>query len=193
MISVAKLCVLLTAGAVAMAADPAAAADASQNVEPLRMPKRWTATVEASKLNVRGGPGDGYPVIETLEQGAAVTVVSQSGAWIRLDRPEEAWVARAFVNLPKDFMAPLFGEADNAFLDWAAATGHFEEVSVEDDGRLSVILVRPLYDDPDKVEQVARDVACTFRERTEVEGIVSVTVWAPGGPAAGLVQQVKCP
>jgi Bacterial SH3 domain len=161
--------------------------------EPIRAPKVWMAVVNANKLNVRGGPGDGFKVVETLELGANVGVTGQSGTWVRLDRPIEAWVARNFLKLPNDFLSPLFRDADNAFLDWAAATGNFEELSVESEGRLSVILTRPLYADMDKLEKVARDTACAFRERTTFPGVVRLTVWAPDGPSAGLVRQVNCP
>lgn len=182
----------------ALATAQTLAAEALDNVaagksEPIRAPKVWMATVNANKLNVRSGPGDGFKVVETLEIGASVGVVSQSGTWVRLDRPIEAWVARVFLKLPSDFLSPLFRDTDNAFLDWAAATGNFEELSVEAEGRLSVILARPLYDDMGKLEKIARDTACAFRDRTTYPGVVQLTVWAPDGPSAGLVRQVNCP
>ncbi len=160
---------------------------------PIRAPKSWLATVTARRLNVRSGPGEGYSVVETLEQGATVSAIAKSGDWIRLDRAGEAWVARGFLKLPDDFMRPLFREADNAFLDWAAATGNFEELSVESDGRLSVIMTRTLYADPVRLEKVARDTACAYRDSAAHRGDVQVTVWAADGPAAGLVRQVRCP
>lgn len=182
----------------ALAVTEAMAADAFDKVavgksEPIRAPKVWMATVNANKLNVRSGPGDGFKVVETLELGASVGVVGQSGTWVKLDRPVEAWVARMFLKLPSDFLSPLFRDADNAFLDWAAATGNFEELSVEAEGRLSVILARPLYADMDKLEKIARDTACAFRDRTTYPGVVQLTVWAADGPSAGLVRQVNCP
>lgn len=179
------------AGVASLSAAAQIADTAAQN-DVIRMPKSWPALVAANKLNVRGGPGDNYKVVETLELGATVNVIGQSGTWIRLDRPVEAWVARVFLKLPPDFLTPLFDEADNAFLDWAAGTGLFEEVSVEGDGRLAVVMSPSLYGDRAKLEQVARDAACMFRERTKYAGAVSLTVWAQGGPAAGLVHQVQC-
>ena len=193
MIPTTTLGTIVFAAALVVAGGPLLAADAIDKDGPIRAPKSWLATVAASKLNVRSGPGDGFKVVETLELGATVGVIGQSGTWIRLDRPGEAWAARVFLKLPNDFLTPLFKDADNAFLDWAAATGNFEELSVEAEGRLSVILVRPLYADLDKLEKVARDTACAFRDRTTYPGVVQLTVWAPEGPSAGLVRQVRCP
>jgi len=45
--------------------------------------------VTARTLNVRGGPGDGFPVVGTLARGDIVEAVDEKGGWIRLkdDQP----------------------------------------------------------------------------------------------------------
>ncbi|MBM3559086.1 MAG: SH3 domain-containing protein [Alphaproteobacteria bacterium] len=51
--------------------------------------RSWQATVTARTLNVRGGPGDGFPVVGTLARGDIVEAVDEKGGWIRLkdDQP----------------------------------------------------------------------------------------------------------
>lgn len=40
----------------------------------------------ASKLNIRTGPGTNYDIIDTLEAGDSVTVVSTAGdAWVTIE------------------------------------------------------------------------------------------------------------
>ncbi len=90
-------------------------------------------------------------------------------------------------------MAPRFTEAQNAFLEWASETGELQEISVDGAGRLSIILLPPLYEDLGQAEQVARKIACAYRERLRVEEPATVTVWSEHGPAAGWVLQARCP
>lgn len=155
--------------------------------------KSWTGTVTARVLNVRAGPGEGYDILDTLERGQKVEVRDQEGRWIRLSRDDEAWVYRAFVRLPKDFMAPLFTQAQNAFLEWAAETGDLQEISVDGEGKLSVILVPALYEEPGRIKEIARTIACAYRTRLKMDTPVLVTVWSEYGPAAGWVMQARCP
>ncbi len=163
------------------------AADALEHVP------TWTATVTARKLNVRDGPGEGYAIVDNLRSGDTIEVFDQEGRWIRLWRDDEAWVYRAFISLPPEFMAPRFTEAQNAFLEWASETGELQEISVDGAGRLSIILLPPLYEDLGRAEQVARKIACAYRERLKVEEPATVTVWSEHGPAAGWVLQARCP
>lgn len=156
-------------------------------------PQSWTATVTARLLNVRGGPGEGYDIVGTLERGQQIEVHHQDGRWIKLLRDDEAWVYRAFVRLPKDFMAPLFTQAQNAFLEWAAETGDLQEISVDGEGKLSVILVSALYEEPGRIMEIARRIACAYRDRMKMEAATLVTVWSEHGPAAGWVLQASCP
>ena len=44
-------------------------------------------TVKPKKLNLRGGPGENYSVIGTLEKGAAVKEIQTKGAWMEIEPP----------------------------------------------------------------------------------------------------------
>ncbi len=155
--------------------------------------KSWTGTVTARVLNVRGGPGEGYDIVETLLLGQKIEVHDQEGRWLRLLSEDEAWVYRAFVRLPKDFMAPTFTQAENAFLEWAAERGDLQEISVDGAGKLSVILVTAIYEEPGRIKEIARQIACAYRTRLKMEATTLVTVWSEHGPAAGWVMQARCP
>jgi uncharacterized protein YgiM (DUF1202 family) len=48
-------------------------------------------TVKPKKLNVRGGPGENYSVIGTMERGAAVKEVSVKGDWTEIEPPPGAF------------------------------------------------------------------------------------------------------
>jgi len=155
--------------------------------------KSWEGTISARSLNVRAGPGESYEIVAKLKRGDKVVAVDQSGRWVRLEGDAAAWVHRSFVRLPKDFMAPEFSAAENDFLDWAAETGDLTEIAVDGKGALALVLREDLYADAGAVETVARQIACGYRERVKVEGPVTVTVWAPGGPATGVAGRFSCP
>ncbi|MHA1566486.1 MAG: SH3 domain-containing protein [Alphaproteobacteria bacterium] len=161
--------------------------------EPLRVRGIWQGVITARSLNVRGGPGENYDIVSKLKRGAKVEAVDAIGRWVRLNMEGEAWVHRRFVKLPEDFMAPAFSDAENAFLDWAAARGDLEEVSVDDDGRISVVLTAEQGDDAAVAATIARDVGCGYREQLAYELPVTVTVWPEAGPAEGWVAQASCP
>lgn len=46
-----------------------------------------TKTVKPKKLNLRGGPGENYSIIGSLEKGAAVKEIQTRGAWIEIEPP----------------------------------------------------------------------------------------------------------
>jgi uncharacterized protein YgiM (DUF1202 family) len=50
-----------------------------------------TKTVKPKKLNLRGGPGENYSVIGTLEKGATVKEVSVKGDWMAIEAPAGAF------------------------------------------------------------------------------------------------------
>lgn len=161
--------------------------------EAKKQAQSWTATVTARLLNVRGGPGKNYDILYSLKRGEKVEVYEQNGRWIRLLRQEEAWVHRAFIRLPKDFMTPFFTPAQNAFLEWAAETGNLEEISIDDDDKVSVILVSSLYKEPERIKEISHQIACAYRDRLKTDAPILVTVWSEHGPAAGWVIQARCP
>ena len=57
----------------------------------------YAATVTASVLNVRRGPGYGYHVIATVRKGTHVHVVSRSGAWSKINSPRTGWCYSAYL------------------------------------------------------------------------------------------------
>jgi SH3-like domain-containing protein len=54
-------------------------------------------TVIPRRLNLRGGPGENYSVLGTLERGAAVAELQRQGEWIEIRPPDTAY---AFVAAP---------------------------------------------------------------------------------------------
>ncbi len=161
--------------------------------EPRRVRGLWQGVITARSLNVREGPGENYEIVDKLKRGAKVEAVDAIGTWVRLNVEGEAWVSKRFVKLPEDFMAPAFSDEENAFLDWAAARGDLEEISVDGDGRISVVLNPEQGDDPAVAAEIARDVGCGYREQLAYEPVVTVTVWPEAGPAEGWVAQASCP
>ncbi|MCD7845594.1 MAG: SpoIID/LytB domain-containing protein [Oscillospiraceae bacterium] len=48
-------------------------------------PDAWcTASITASGVNLRSGPGTSYSVVATMSQGTSVTIVGQSGEWYKV-------------------------------------------------------------------------------------------------------------
>ena len=166
-------------------------------------PKRsWEGTIRVKDLNVRGGPGEGHDLVATLKRGDKIVAVDQSGRWVRViglkgegggeDAPDiDAWVHRSFVNLPKDFMAPTFGDAENAFVDWAIARGDLAELSIESGKRLSVRLAEETAQK--QAGLIAFEIGCAYREQLKIADPVTVTVWTSKGAVAGWLAQVSCP
>lgn len=79
-----------------------------------------TKTVKVKKLNLRGGPGENYSVIGTLEKGAVVKDIQTKGAWLEIEPPagtfafvaaqylkQEAPAAPAPVPTPEPAPAPV--------------------------------------------------------------------------------------
>ncbi|NKB48788.1 MAG: SH3 domain-containing protein [Alphaproteobacteria bacterium] len=164
--------------------------------------RTWQGTIRVKKLNVRGGPGEGYDIVAKLKRGDKVTAVDQSGRWVRViglktddgdeNSPEiEAWVHKSFLNLPKDFLAPAFGDEENAFVDWAIARGDLAELSIEGAERLSVVLGEET--NTDHASLIAFEVGCAYRSQLKITEPVTVTVWTAKGAAAGWLAQISCP
>jgi len=157
--------------------------------------RSWDATISARTLNVRAGPGEGHPIVGKLKRGDAARAFDEDGRWVHVrdfdDTGAEGWVHRSFVRLPKDFMAPAFGEAENAFLEWASERGDLSEVSVEADDRISIVLGDGVA--VDQADAIARDVACAWRDLLSPKIAVTATVWPDTGPGAGWLTQTRCP
>lgn len=74
------------------------------------IPPTWTATgtrqpwvdgeiANARDLNVRAGPGTGYPVLRILGRGEPVRVVARDpgGSWGKIESPLAGWIHLSFV------------------------------------------------------------------------------------------------
>ncbi len=48
-------------------------------------------TVKAKKLNVRGGPGENYSILGTIEQGTQVKILRSKGNWIEIEPPTSTY------------------------------------------------------------------------------------------------------
>jgi len=186
----------------AASSDGEADDSADENTTNLSVPRVWQGTIRVKALNVRGGPGEGYDIVARLKQGDKVQAVDQSGRWVQViglkgegdaaDAPGvDGWVHRSFVTLPKDFLAPTFGDAENDFVDWAIERGDLAELSIDSNERLSVILAEST--NPTRADEIAREIGCAYREQLDIAEAVVVTVWTGKGPAAGWIAQVTCP
>lgn len=62
----------------------------------------------APELNVRAGPGRGYPALDRLRRGTPVRVIAREpgGVWGKIDSPVLGWVHLSYI-MPAD------GQADN--------------------------------------------------------------------------------
>lgn len=159
-------------------------------------PRRsWDATIGARTLNVRAGPGEGHPIVAKLKRGDKVRAFDEDGRWIHIrdfDGPDATgWVHRSFIRLPKDFMAPAFGDKENAFLEWASERGDLSEVSVEADDRISIVLGPDVA--VDSAETIAGEVACAWRDLLEPKVTVTATVWPADGSGGAWINQTSCP
>ncbi len=164
--------------------------------------RSWQGTIRVKNLNVRAGPGEGHDIVARLKRGDKITAVDQTGRWVRIiglkagddskGAPDiEAWIHRSFVRLPKDFLAPTFGDAENAFVDWAIARGDLSELSIESNEKLSVVLAEDI--NTAHAELIAFEIGCAYRDQLKIAEPVVVTVWTGQRAAAGWLTQVSCP
>ena len=63
-------------------------------------------TVLTKKLNLRGGPGENYSVLGTLEHGATVTEVRTKGDWMEIEPPANTYAFVAAIYLSQAAPAP---------------------------------------------------------------------------------------
>ena len=154
--------------------------------------REWAGSVQARSLNVPAGPGEGHAIIGKLQRGEKIVAVDQVGRWVRLKAEEPTYVHRRWVNLPDNFMAPAFSDAENKFLDWVEERGDLQQLSVDVDGRLSIVLADQTAV-TDAAAGVAAEIGCAFRDQTRFDGEVTVTVWPAAGPENGWIAQSTCP
>ncbi len=154
--------------------------------------RSWEGTVQARSLNVRGGPGEGHEIVGKLRRGDKIIAIDEVGRWVRLKADRPTWVSRRWLSLPENFMAPAFSDAENKFLDWVAGRGDLEQLSVDDQGRLSIILADQTQNEAGAAG-VAEEIGCAYRTQTGFDGEVTVTVWPAEGPEDGWIVQSTCP
>jgi uncharacterized protein YgiM (DUF1202 family) len=63
-------------------------------------------TVVSKKLNLRGGPGENYSVLGTIERGTAVNIIRTKGAWVEIEPPNNAYAFVAAMYLTQTAPAP---------------------------------------------------------------------------------------
>ena len=156
--------------------------------------RSWEASVYVRVLNVRSGPGEEHPIVGKLKRGSKVRAFDEDGRWVHVrdfdGSDRTGWVHRFFVRLPKDFMAPTFGDAENAFLEWVSHRGDLSEVSVEADDQVSIVLEYGV--DAYLVHTIAREVACAWRDLFDPKFDVTVTVWSSARRSDSWLGQARC-
>ena len=63
-------------------------------------------TVLSKKLNLRGGPGENYSVLGTVERGTTVNIIQTKGAWVEIEPPNNAYAFVAAMYLTQTAPAP---------------------------------------------------------------------------------------
>jgi len=63
-------------------------------------------TVLTKKLNLRGGPGENYSVLGTIERGTSVNVIRTKGEWMEIEPPANAYAFVAAMYLTQAAAAP---------------------------------------------------------------------------------------
>jgi len=48
-------------------------------------------TVQAKKINLRGGPGENYSILGTIERGTTVNIIRTKGEWMEIEPPANAY------------------------------------------------------------------------------------------------------
>jgi uncharacterized protein YgiM (DUF1202 family) len=63
-------------------------------------------TVLTKKLNLRGGPGENYSVLGTIERGTAVNEIKTEGGWMEIEAPANGYAFVAAMYLTQTAAAP---------------------------------------------------------------------------------------
>lgn len=150
------------------------------------------AEVVARALNIRGGPGTRYEIVETVHRGEMLPIEEVVGKWARLKWDRAAWVLVRYVKLPERFLVDGFVEKEDAFLGWVGANDAIEELVIRGRGVLWVVLAPHAYESEEDVRALASGLACGYRERTGFDGRVIATVWPESGPGAAWVARETC-
>jgi hypothetical protein len=63
-------------------------------------------TVLSKKLNLRGGPGENYSVLGSIERGTTVNIIRTKGEWVEIEPPTNAYAFVAAMYLTQTAPAP---------------------------------------------------------------------------------------
>ncbi|HKW27856.1 MAG TPA: SH3 domain-containing protein [Verrucomicrobiae bacterium] len=63
-------------------------------------------TVRAKKVNLRGGPGENYSILGTIERGTTVNVIRTKGQWMEIEPPANAYAFVAAMYLTQTAPPP---------------------------------------------------------------------------------------
>jgi uncharacterized protein YgiM (DUF1202 family) len=69
-------------------------------------------TVSATKLNLRGGPGENYSVLGVIKKGDEVKDLSAKGDWLEIEAPTNAFAFVAAQYLKQEAPAPVVATAE---------------------------------------------------------------------------------
>ncbi len=96
-----------------------------------------SATVNASSVNVRSGPGTGYSIVGTLSNGTMVTRAYTSGDWTKITSPKTGWVSSQYLSVggtstgTSDFIWPMTGQLIGVW-DSQRASGPHHAIDIGD-------------------------------------------------------------
>jgi uncharacterized protein YgiM (DUF1202 family) len=63
-------------------------------------------TVQSKKINLRGGPGENYSILGTIERGTTVNIIRTKGEWMEIEPPANAYAFVAAMYLTQAAAAP---------------------------------------------------------------------------------------
>ncbi|MBT5416113.1 MAG: SH3 domain-containing protein [Rhodospirillaceae bacterium] len=150
------------------------------------------APVKVRKLNIRSGPGTQYRILRGARRGEELAILEVDNGWARIDMVPPGWVLVRYIELPERFGLDPFVLSEDAFIDWAVETEFLEEISLQEEGVIWVALTPEGYVRTGRPMEIARRLACGYRERTGFEGKVTVTVWSMDGPTKPPVAVQGC-
>lgn len=170
-----------------------AAAEAEIETDPgVETPEPVAATVKARKLNIRAGPGTQFRILRAVRRGDKLPILEIESGWAKIDMEPPGWVLVRYIKVPERFGLDPFVLREDAFIDWAVETEFLEEISLQDLGVIWVVLTPEGYARTDRPVEIARRLACGYRERTEFEGEVAVVIWPASGPGDTRVTTQTC-
>jgi hypothetical protein len=150
------------------------------------------ATVKPRKLNIRSGPGIQYGILRAAKAGEKLPILEIDNGWAKIDMDPPGWVLVRYLRVPERFGLDPFVMREDAFIDWAVATEYLEEIALQDQGVIWVVLTSEGYARTERPVEIARRLACGYREHTGFEDRIEVIVWPAEGPGDTRVTAQTC-